>query len=288
VIRLVLEMWSYPFMRHALGVGLLVGMLCSWLSFFVVVNRLSFAGVGISHSAFAGVALALLLGLPPIWGASVLALAAAVAVGYLKRTADCHEDTAIGIFFALAMALGVVLASTSGQFTGDVFGYLFGSILALNRGDLVVLGGVAALVLGAGTLVFPGLLFQSFDAEMARAYGVPTSLLYYGMLVGLALAIVVSVKVVGAVLVSALLVIPAATGRVLATGYRGMMALSLATGVVSVIVGLSCSYAADWPPGCTIVLAGGAIFFLSLARQALARFTGLKGTRPSEYQVEPR
>lgn len=258
-----MDIWSFAFMQRALAAGLLVGVLSALVGFFVVLKHMSFIGSGISHSVFGGIALALWLGLPLDWPAMIFAVLLAWAIGYTSRHGELHEDVTIGIFFAAAMALGVVVVSS---FTGtyvDLFSFLFGNILSVTDADLWLLGGVTVAVTLFVIFTFKELLFSAFDQDVATAMGVPVTWLYYALLAALAVTVVVSVKVVGIVLASAMLVLPAATGFQLSRNYRGMIAWSLALGPLSIVAGLVVSYAFDWPPGATIVLLATGFFGLA-------------------------
>jgi len=265
------EVLGYAFVQRALIAGILVGVLCGVLGFFVVLKRLSFIGVGISHSAFGGIAIGVLAGVEPLLAAAVFSTAVAWAIGWLSRKGRLHEDTAIGILFSSAMALGVALISLSSTYQVDLFGYLFGNILAVSASDLWLLGSIAMVVLGVVGLLFKELLFLAFDEEVARANGLPVTALYFVLLGCLALAVVAAIRVVGIVLVEALLVIPAAIGYQLAHGYRAMLCLSVAAAVLSAVVGLFVSYFLNVAAGATIVLVLTVLFVAALAIGHLRR-----------------
>ena len=265
------EVLGYAFVQRALIAGILVGLLCGVLGFFVVLKRLSFIGVGISHSAFGGIAIGVLAGVEPLLAAAVFSTAVAWAIGWLSRKGRLHEDTAIGILFSSAMALGVALISLSSTYQVDLFGYLFGNILAVSASDLWLLGSIAVMVLGVVGLLFKELLFLAFDEEVARANGLPVTALYFVLLGCLALAVVAAIRVVGIVLVEALLVIPAAIGYQLAHGYRAMLCLSVAAAVLSAVVGLFVSYFLNVAAGATIVLVLTVLFVAALAIGHLRR-----------------
>ncbi|HVO25247.1 MAG TPA: metal ABC transporter permease [Candidatus Margulisiibacteriota bacterium] len=265
------EVLGYAFVQRALIAGILVGLLCGVLGFFVVLKRLSFIGVGISHSAFGGIAIGVLAGVEPLLAAAGFSTAVAWAIGWLSRKGRLHEDTAIGILFSSAMALGVALISLSSTYQVDLFGYLFGNILAVSASDLWLLGSIAMVVLGVVGLLFKELLFLAFDEEVARANGLPVTALYFVLLGCLALAVVAAIRVVGIVLVEALLVIPAAIGYQLAHGYRAMLCLSVAAAVLSAVVGLFVSYFLNVAAGATIVLVLTVLFVAALAIGHLRR-----------------
>lgn len=258
-------MLQYAFGQKALAGGMIIALVCSVISFFVVVRRLAFMGMGISHAAFGGVAIGLWAGVDPVLAAGGFCTLVALGIGWLSRRGRMHEDTTIGILFTVAMALGVVVVGLAHKYNLDLMSYLFGSILALSWNDVVAAGVLAALSLAFVALFFKELLFISFDEETATASGLPVRLVYYGLLVTMALTIVVSIRLVGIILVSALLVIPGATGLQLARNYRGVLAVSVTAGLASVALGLYVSYWADIASGATIVMVMFGFFLLSFA-----------------------
>ncbi len=273
-------MLRYAFMQKALLGGMSVALACSLISFFVVARRLAFMGMGISHAAFGGVGLGLAAGLDPTWTAGAFCVAVALGVGWLARRGRMHEDTTIGILFTASMALGALVVGLSRRYNLDLMSYLFGSVLAMSWGDVIAaaaLSLLACLFLGA---LFKELLFVSFDEETAAASGLPVRLAYYGLLVVMALVIVVSIKLVGIILVSALLVMPSAAGMQLSRDYRVVLAFAALDGLASMALGLWVSYAADIPPGATIVMVMFGFFLLSLAASPRRRWTRRLLARP--------
>ena len=251
-------------MRRALTAGILVSGICSALSPFVVLRRMSFVGHGVAHAAFGGVALGVLLGFSPSLSGIVFSVGVALLIGVVERRGRLSEDASIGILFASAMAFGVVCLGLTKGYSVDLFGYLFGSLLAVTAQDVAL---IVALALGAGLFLFvlnKELLFMTFDEEQARAVGLPTTALQTTLLVVLALTVVVSIKVVGAVLVAALLVIPGAAALQLSGNYRAVFPLSVALGVLAAVGGLVVSYAADLAPGASIVLFSSLLFVICL------------------------
>ena len=261
---MIAHMFGYAFMQKALLAAVLVGALCSTVAFFVVLKRLSFLGVGIAHTAMGGIAVGLVTGLNPFFCGTVFALFTALAVGDVSRRGRLGEDAVIGIFFAAGMAFGIALLSSRKGYYPEVFSLLFGNILAVSGEDLRLLAAVMVLVLLFIGLFFRELLAISFDEEAARAGGLPVIPLYLGLLTTMALTIMVSVKLVGIVLASALLVIPAATGYRLSKNYRGMFLLSLLTGIGGSVGGLVLSYFFNLPPGAAIVLFMALLFVISM------------------------
>jgi len=265
------------FMQRALIAGVMVSILLSVLGFFVVLRRMSFIGVGIAHAAFGGVALGHLLGIPIFLSASVFSVAAGLGIGAVTRRGRIKEDTAIGIFFAAGMALGVLFLSLKPGYITDLASYLFGSILAVTPTDLWIIAAAAFLILVLLALFFKELLASSFDAELARASGIPEGFLFYLLLGLVSLGIVSAIKLVGIILVSALLVLPAATALQWSRRYGWVLALSALFGLAYTVSGLAISYWIDIPSGATIVILGTAVFLLSLAISPLRR---RKGSHP--------
>jgi len=260
------------------------------MSFFIIVRRLAFAGMGISHAAFGGVAIGIAAGVNPIVTAGAFCVAVAGGIGWFSRKGKLHEDTIIGILFSASMAMGVVLIAVAKAYNQDLLSYLFGSILAVSWTDVIILGVMAALAVGFMVFFFKELLFFSFDEETAMASGVPVRFVYYGLLVTIALTIVVSIKLVGIILVSALIVIPGATGLQLSRNYRTVIVYSMVTGVLSVILGLQLSFSFNVASGATIVLVMFALFLIAVGvsprrtymQTLLARLRGPAAVAPDE------
>lgn len=272
-------MFESAFMIRALIAGTLVSVLLSLLGFFVVLRKMSFIGVGIAHAAFGGVALGRLLGIPVFLSASVFSVAAGLGIGFITRRGKIKEDTAIGIFFAAGMALGVLFLALKPGYTADLMSYLFGSILAVTPADLWLIAAVAVIILLGVLLFFKELLASSFDADLARASGIPEGVLFYLLLGLVSLGIVSAVKIVGVVLVSALLVLPSATALQWSRSYIRVLALSVIFGLACTVGGLAASYRLDIPSGATIVILGTAAFLFSLILSPLRRRSHKHATR---------
>ena len=258
-------MFELAFMQRALAAAVLVGVVCGALGFFVVLRRLAFIGVGISHSAIGGVAIGVVAGVSPLLTATVFAVAVALGIAAVGRRSTLSEDAVIGVFFSGSMALGVVLFSLQRGYQQDLFGYLFGDVLAISGRELATLAAATALVLVALALAFRPLFFIAFDEEIAQAYGQPVGLLNTALLVLLALTIVIGVRLVGAILVEALLVIPAACAALWTNGWRAQLVLATSLGAASGVLGLAVAYGLNLAAGASIVLVSAAFFFASLA-----------------------
>jgi len=256
------DILDYIFMQRALITAVLVGGVCAVVGVYIVLKKMAFIGAGISHSAFGGVALGFFFGLNPVTVAVPFCLATALAIGWVSRRGRISEDTAIGIFFAGTMALGVLFIGLSRGYNVDLFGYLFGSILSVSNSDLWLILGLSLAVIGIILLFFKELLFLSFDEEIAKVSGLPVTALYYLLLSLIALTIIISIKIVGIILVSALLVIPAAAAYQVTRRFGTMTLVSIIFGVVSGVAGLFLSYYLDLASGATIVLVATVIFCL--------------------------
>jgi len=253
------DVLQLPFMRRALIAGVIVGVLASYYGVFVVQRRLSFLGVGLSHAAFGGVALGLLLQINPIWTALPFTVAVALGITAVTHVGTVSGDTAIGVFFSAALAIGVVLLTFKQSYTTDAFTYLFGSILAVRPVDLWILGGIAFLAMGSLPL-WGRWAYATFDRDLARADGVPVDRDDYVLATLLAVTIVAAVKVVGIVLAAAFFVIPAAAARLLTGTFRGMTILAVGVGACTAVLGLGGSYAFDLPSGAAIILVQAVVF----------------------------
>jgi len=242
----------------------MVGLLTAVIGVYVVLRGMSFIGAGVAPASFGGVALGFLLGVNPLWAAMAFCVAVAWGIGAVTRRGGIKEDTAVGIFFASTMAFGVLLIGLMRGYNMDLFSYLFGSILAVTAADLKMVLGLGVAVLATVALLYKEFLYITFDPETARVNGLPEPFLYYLLLALVSLTVVISIKVVGIVLVSALLVTPAAAAYQLSRSFGKMMALSAVFGVLSVVVGLVLSYYLNTASGATVVLTATTIFGLAL------------------------
>ena len=258
------ETFSAPFMQKALFVGITVSLLAGLISVFVVLRKMSFIGAGISHAAFGGVAIGFFTGLNPVVTAVFYSVAVALGIEFVSRKGKVSEDASIGIFFSSSMALGIVLISLSGNYTVDLFGYLFGNILAITEGEIMLSVLVAVLVIGIIMLFLKEIFITTYNEEIARVSGIPVRAINTLFLVALAVSIVVSMKIIGIILISALLVIPGATAQLFAKNLYFMIAASCGVAVFSTIAGLFLSYEFDIAPGGGIVLTATAIFLIGL------------------------
>ncbi len=258
------EMFSYGFMQRAFVSSFFIGLVCAVVGVFVVLKGLSFIGAGTAHAAFAGVTLAFLIGAPPLGMAILFGLATVFVTGLLQQSGKMKPDVPIGIFYTLTMALAILFIGLMKGYNPEVYGYLFGSILSVTRGDLTIILLLSAVILFVITLFYKEFHFISFDQEMAEASGIPAKNLFLLLLNLIALTIIISLKAVGALLVFALLVIPAAAAQQWARHIWSMMLISACVGILASWTGVLVSYWLDIPSGATIVLIATAFFLFSV------------------------
>ncbi len=249
-------------MQRALLAGLAMALLAGYYGPFVVQRGLSFLGSGLAHAAFGGVALGLLLGVEPLWVAFPFTAGVALGITWVQGRTHIRGDTAVGIFFAFSMALGILFLSLKREYTAEAFTYLFGSILAVSPADLWASSVLLALT--ALTLPLWGRwAYATFDRELAAADRVPVILDDYLLAVLVALVVVVAIKLVGLLLVAAFLVIPAAAARQWSRTFSGMVVGAVIVGGLSVVAGLMASYSYNLPSGAAVVLLQALIFTVS-------------------------
>jgi zinc transport system permease protein len=262
-------MFESEFMRLAFATGAIVGLLAPAVGFFLVQRRMSLIGDGIGHTAFAGVAAGYLLGISPTLTALVASVGGAAGIEWLRARRRTAGDQALALLFYTGIAAGVVLASAAGALDVNLFAFLFGSILTVTRGDLALVS-----VLGIGGLATVFLLYRALagaviDEEGAHVAGVPVGILNV-VVAGLAgVTIAVSMRIVGILLIAALMVLPViAAGRV-AWSMRSAVLLAMAIGLVAVFAGLTLAYYADLAPGGAIVLVAAAAFVVASVIEAV-------------------
>lgn len=260
----MMEALQYEFMRNALLAGLLTSIACGIIGTLVVVNRIVFISGGIAHAAYGGVGLAFYLGIPPLAGAAGFSLVISAIMAMVTAKNKQRADTIVGVLWAVGMALGIILVDLSSGYNVDLMSYLFGSILAVPRSDLVMMGAVDLLVTVVVGMFYNSFLAMSFDEEFALATGVPVRALYFVLLGMMAFVVVMVIRVVGLILVIALLTIPPYIAERYAESLRGMMVFSVILSSVCTIIGLWLSYLLNLTSGATIIMVAAFFFFVSL------------------------
>jgi zinc transport system permease protein len=264
----MIEALAYPFMQRALAAGLLIGLVASLLGIFVILRRSAFFGDAVAHASLAGIALGVVSGVSPLLFAAAVAVGIGLALHRLERVGRLSLDTILGFILPFFMAVGVLVLSLSPGFQPELLSYLFGSILTVTWQGL---GAIAVVALGV--VVVLGrlgrrLVFATFDPDGAHAVGINVARLLTVYHVLLALTVIASISVVGIVLVNALLVIPAATAKLLARSLGQMFVLAPLLGIGSVLAGLLVSSWLDVPSGPTIVVLAGTLFLAAWGRTA--------------------
>jgi ABC-type Mn2+/Zn2+ transport system permease subunit len=260
----MIELLSYDFMQRSLLAAMLVGAVCSAIGVFVVLRGLAFVGAGTAHAAFAGVALAYLMGWPPLGMAILFGLATVWITGWMEERGRMKLDVSIGILYTATMALAILFIGMMKGYNAEVYGYLFGSVLSVTTEELQIILGLGLSVIALLLLFSKELYFIAFDQEMAEASGVPARRMFYLLLTLVAVTVVVSLKTVGAILVFAMVLIPASTAYQLTHSLAQMTTLSVIIGTLCAAGGVLLSSAWDLPSGPAIVLLTTAVFVLSV------------------------
>ena len=264
MIDTIIEPWEFVFMQRALLAATFAALVCSVVGVFVVLRGMAFMGDAVAHSSLAGMSVAYLFGGSIFWGAFAWALPASLAITFISRRANLRLDTAIGIIFASGFAVGIILMSQVNNYTADLFGLLFGNVLGVSWGEILLIGLVAGGVLLVIAAFYKELLFTAYDATMSAASGIPVRFIQYLLPVLVGVTTVASLKAVGIVLVLALLVTPAATAALVARRLPGIMAFSVLTGLISTVAGLYLSFHADLPTGPSIVVVASGLFLAAM------------------------
>jgi zinc transport system permease protein len=277
----MIEALQFDFMRNALLAGLLVSIACGIIGAFVVLNRIVFISGGIAHAAYGGVGLGYFFGFSPILGAVGFSLLAALGMGLVQRHTRQRADTLIGVLWAIGMATGIILIDLTPGYKADLLSYLFGSILAVPTGDLWLMLGLDLVIVALVALLYKELLALSFDETYATVANVPVGVLSL-LLIGLiALTVVMLMRVIGLILLIALLTIPAAIAGQFVRDMRAMLLLAGGPGMLFTTLGLWLSYTLNLTSGATIILVSAAAFLVSLGLRALTsrsvRATGSLG-----------
>jgi ABC-type Mn2+/Zn2+ transport system permease subunit len=262
VIDFLLQPLNYAFMQRGLVAAVLVGILCAVIGCYVVLRGMAFLGDAMAHAILPGIAVAYLFGFNLLLGALAAAILVAVGISFFSREGRIKEDTAIGIFFAAALSVGVALISSIRSYATDLSHILFGNLLGVTPADLWLTAGIGLVVLLAVMLLFKEFLVVSFDPVLAKTIRLPVELLRGLLLVLLSLTVVVSMQTVGVGLAAAMLVTPGATAYLLSNRLKQMMLLSALIGAVSSLVGLYLSYYVNIASGAAIVMVATLIFII--------------------------
>lgn len=273
------EAFQFDFMRNALAAGILVSIACGIIGTFVVINRIVFISGGIAHAAYGGIGLGYFFKFSPVLGAVVFSVGAALGMGMVQRRTQQRADTIIGVMWAIGMAIGIILIDLAEGYKADLMSYLFGSILTVSARDLLVMLVLDLIIVVLAIAFYRELLAISFDETFAIVTNVPVDAIYLTLMCMIALTIVMMMRVVGLIMVIALLTMPAAISGQYMRSMRKMMVLASVLGIVFTTIGLWLSYSLNLTSGATIILVAGAVYLLSAAVQPLRKRLPFRGVR---------
>ena len=263
----IINILQYDFMRNALIAGLLVSLACGIIGTFVVIKRIVFISGGVAHAAYGGIGLAYFLGWNPIIGAVIFSLASALGMGAVQRKTKERADLIIGVMWAIGMAVGIIFLDLTPGYKADLMSYLFGSILAVPSGDLwlMLVMDVVIILLMAG--FYKELIGVAFDEQFATVENVPVDWIYMLLMAMIGFSVVMLMRVVGLIMVIALLTIPASISAMFLKEIRKIMVVASLLGMVFTTIGLFLSYFLNLTSGATIIAIAGIAYLVSLLIQ---------------------
>ncbi len=260
----MIELLQFPFIQRALIAGIILAGLLAFLGIFVMLRKMAFFGDGIAHASLAGIAIGIISGISPMPVAVAFGIVLAVVIYFLEKKTVLSSDTIIGIIFTASMSLGVLLISLQTGYQPELISFLFGNILAIKTVELIYFGAAAFLLILFHIAKRKKIALLIFDRESAFLAGINVTAIELILYIALSVSVVLGVKVLGIILVSALLIIPPSTGKLLARSLRELELITIIIAELTVVLGILCSYYLDWPTGPSIVLLGTAIFVLAL------------------------
>ena len=260
----MLDALSFSFMQNALIAGVLVSIACGIIGSLTVINKMTFIAGGIAHGAYGGIGIAFFLGLAPLFGATIFALMLGMLIAFISLKNRDRTDSIIGALWAFGMAIGIVFTDLTPGYNVDLMSYLFGSILAVPNSDLWFMGILDVLFLLFIVILYPQICAMSFDSEFAKLRGVKVTFLYYLMIALMALCVVATIRVVGLILVIALLTVPPYIAEKFSSNLCVMMILASILSTLFTISGLWLSFSFNLSGGASIILVATATFFATL------------------------
>lgn len=257
------EILQFDFMQRALVSGLMIGLICPAIGIFIVMRRQSLIGDGLGHIAFAGVATGWLMGVYPVATATLFTVLSAIGIEELRSRRPAFADMMLAIFFYTGIALAILFSSMSKANNVNLIGYLFGSIVTVNTQDVMTIAALTTIVIGVLAFIFKELVFITFDEDVARVSGLSVKRVNMTLAILIALTVSISMRVVGILLVSALMVVPVAASLQISNSFRSTMINAVIISEISVLVGLVASFYLNMATGGTIVLTAVVIFIIS-------------------------
>jgi zinc transport system permease protein len=276
-----LEILSYSFMQKGLVAGIAIAIICSLMGVFLVLRRYSLFGDALAHMAFGGISVGMLAGIYPLWTAFAVSVLGALGITKLRKSTKISGDAAIAVLLVSGFGIGVLLISATGGFKVDLFSFLFGSILLISTEDTLFILAISAGVVATLAGLRKQLLHMTFDEEQAKVSGLNVDKLNYIFVILASVTVITSMRLVGILLISALIVLPNITAMMFGRGFKKTVIASMSISVFSVVSGIILSYYLDLAPSGTIVMITVAILVGTL----IAKYTGVisKG-KPVEYQ----
>ena len=279
---MILEALSYTFMQKALIAGIAVGLICSFMGTFLVLRRYSLFGDGIAHVAFGGISVGLFLGVFPLWTAFIVSIFGGLGLQKLRQSTKISGDAAVAVILVSGLAVGVILVSSSGGFSVDLFSFLFGSILLISNEDTIMILAISAGIIATLVVLQKQFLHLTFNEEQAKLVGLSTTLLNYAFVVLASITVVTSMRLVGILLISALIVIPNITAMMFGKGFKKTVFISMSIAVISVISGILVSYFLNVAPSGTIVVIAVGILVGTLVLKSTGILGKIDIKKPSE------
>jgi len=268
---MVFEILTFGFMQRALVAGVMIATICSIIGLFLVLKRHSLFGDAMSHVAFGGIAIGLFTNVYPLWTAFIVSVLAALGMTKLRELTKIPADSAVAVLLSSGLAIGVVLISLSGGFKLDLFSFLFGSILLVSVQDLIMILVVSSIVLIIISLIYKRLTYVTFDEEQAAVGGLSVKNINYLFIVIASITVIASIRLVGVLLISSLIVLPNIAAITMGKGFKKTAIISCGISVSSVIVGIIVSYIMNIAPSGAIVLTATAIFLTAVLGRHLVR-----------------
>lgn len=272
---MTLEILSYGFIQKGLIAGVAIAVICSMMGMFLVLRKFSLFGDALAHMAFSGISVGMLTGIYPLWSAFAVSILGALGITKLRKSTKISGDAAIAIMLVSGFGIGVLLISMTGGFKVDLFSFLFGSILLISAEDTLLVLGVSAAIVTSLVLLRKPLLHVALDEEQAKVSGLDVDKLNYVFVILASVTVITSMRLVGILLISALIVLPNITSMLFGKSFKKTMAISISISVFSVVSGILLSYYLDLAPSGTIVMISVAI----LVGVLIAKYTGMLGRK---------
>ncbi|MDR1883512.1 MAG: metal ABC transporter permease [Prevotella sp.] len=258
-----IDLLSYTFFRNALLGSFFASIACGIIGSYIVIRRLVFISGGITHASLGGIGMGFYFGWNPILAAMAFSILSAFGIEWLSSRRGVREDSAIGTFWSLGMAVGIIFIYLKPGFAPNLSDYLFGNILTITKPDIVCLAILSLVLIAVFSLFGRRILFAAFDSDFARTRNLPVNLIKYAMMTGIAITIVLSIRLVGIVLLMSILTVPQMTANLFTSNFVKMILLSVSTGFAGCITGLFLSAVLDVPSGVFIIFTQIVVFLLS-------------------------